>query len=222
MYVPKHFEESSLDAKHRLIRQQPLGTLITQSPEGLNANHIPFVLSEQPAPFGKLLGHVPRINPVVEELRSGGEILVVFHGPNGYVSPSWYATKKEHGRVVPTWNYSVVHAYGQVELIGDGEWLRHQIESLTRSQEASFAEPWAVDDAPQAFTDRLMQNLVGLEIVITRLLAKTKASQNQPEVNRAGVVAGLKSLAGKNAQDLADAVERGSNYAQSDKRNKTA
>ncbi|MFN3162181.1 MAG: FMN-binding negative transcriptional regulator [Pseudohongiellaceae bacterium] len=133
MYVPKHFEESSLDAKHRLIRQQPLGTLITQSPEGLNANHIPFVLSEQPAPFGKLLGHVPRINPVVEELRSGAEILVIFHGPNGYVSPSWYATKKEHGRVVPTWNYSVVHAYGRAEQLSMVV-VSHQIEHLPKAR----------------------------------------------------------------------------------------
>ena len=204
MYLPKHFEETSLQAKHKLIRTRPLATLITLSSDGINANHIPLLFSELPEPHGKLQGHVPRANPLVSDLIEGSEALAIFHGPNGYITPSWYATKQETGKVVPTWNYSVVHAHGQIEIIDDPEWVRMQVEALTNEHELQFSNPWKVSDAPGSFINRLVKGLVGIEIVITRLTGKTKASQNQPDANRAGVVDGLKSLEDSNADALAE------------------
>ena len=204
MYIPKHFEETSLEAKHKLIRSQPLATLITLSSDGINANHIPFVLYQSPEPYGKLQGHIPRANPLASDLIEGGETLAIFHGPDGYITPSWYATKHETGKVVPTWNYSVVHAYGQLEIIDDSDWVRMQVEAITNSNESRFSAPWKVSDAPISYTEKLIKGLVGIEIVITRLLGKTKASQNQPDANRAGVIKGLKSLGDSNSDALAE------------------
>lgn len=132
---------------------------------------------------------------------NGVDALAIFQGPNAYISPSWYATKQETGKVVPTWNYVVAHAYGQLRVIDDPEWVRAHVEMLTNEQERQFTEPWKVDDAPKSYTDRLIRGLVGIEIVITRLLGKKKASQNHSLVNRAGVAEGLKSL------DRGDAIE---------------
>ncbi len=213
MYIPKHFEETSLEAKHELVRTQPLATLITLSSDGINANHIPFVLSELPEPYGKLQGHIPRANPLASNLVEGIETLAVFHGPNGYITPSWYATKRETGKVVPTWNYSAVHAYGRLEIIDDYDWVRRQVEALTNDHESQFATPWKVSDAPPSFTDKLIKGLVGIEIVLSRLLGKTKASQNQPEANRAGVVEGLINQDDSNSDALAKLVNLKNNHA---------
>ena len=207
MYVPKPFEETRLEAQHGLIHAHPLATLITLSSDGVNANHIPLLLSESPEPYGKLQGHIPRNNPLASDLIEGHESLAIFHGSNGYIAPSWYPTKQENGKVVPTWNYSVVHAYGQLNVIDDPEWVRMQIEALTNNQEAQFSNPWKVSDAPSSFIDKLIKGLIGIEIVITRLIGKTKASQNQSEANRAGVVEGLKSLGDGNADTMAELVK---------------
>ena len=208
MHTPKHFNEPSLAARHDLIRAWPLATVVTQSADGLNANHIPFVLHPGQGELGALHGHVPRANPMVQDLQAGVEILAIFSGPNGYISPSWYATKPKTGRVVPTWNYSVVHAYGVAELIADEDWLHRQLDALTREQESQFEQPWQVDDAPEDFTERLVSSLVGIKISITRLQGKTKASQNQPPENRQTVIAGLRSLGNSTADALADSVEK--------------
>jgi len=204
MYLPKPFAETDLEARHGLIRARPLATVVTLSSEGINANHIPLLLREMPEPYGKLQGHVPRANPLTHDLIRGTESLAVFHGPDGYITPSWYATKKQHGKVVPTWNYSVVHAYGHLEIIDDPEWVRLQVEALTNENESRFSDPWKVSDAPRSYTDRMIRGLVGIEIVITRLLGKTKASQNQPDANRAGVIEGLKNLGDDNSDALAE------------------
>lgn len=155
MYIPRRFEEQSVDVMHGLVRARPLATLVTLSSSGLNANHIPLHLSESPAPFGTLRGHVARANPTLSDLETDMEVLAVFHGPDAYITPSWYATKKEAGRVVPTWNYAVVHAYGHVRVVDDAAWLRAQLEALTAHNEASFSEPWAVSDAPHEYTEGL-------------------------------------------------------------------
>ncbi len=213
MYVPEKFEESRIDVMHRLIRERPLATLITLSSSGLNANHIPLQVSETPAPFGTLRGHVARANPIVSDVKSEVEALAVFHGADAYISPSWYATKKETGKVVPTWNYTVVHAYGVLRLIDDPAWLRAQIESLTNQNEASFPEPWAVSDAPPEYIDRLIGAIVGVEMVITRLIGKWKVSQNQPAGNRAGVAAGLLAVSASDAEAMAALVDASSELA---------
>src|SRR5688572_162949 len=128
MYIPKHFEETRVEVMHELIRARPFATLVTLAPDGLSANHIPFLISEKPAPFGTLQGHVARSNPLWKEESRTGDVLVVFQGPHGYISPSWYATKKETGKVVPTWNYAIVHASGPLRAIEDRAWLRAFVE----------------------------------------------------------------------------------------------
>ena len=208
MYVPKQFEEARIDVMHELIRARPLATLVTLSSNGLNANHIPFHLLESPAPFGTLQGHVARANPILSDLEKNIEVLAVFHGPDTYITPSWYATKKETGKVVPTWNYVVVHAYGYMRLVDDASWLRAQLEALTAHNEASFLKPWAVTDAPQEFTEKLIGNIVGIEMVITKLSGNWKVSQNQPQQNHAGVIEGLKASGLQDSLAMAVLVEK--------------
>ena len=149
MYVPRHFEESRIEVLHELMRARPLATLVTMSAAGINANHVPLHLSPDSGRFGCLRRHVARANPVWQDLVAEVEALAIFHGPQGYISPSWYPSKKQHGQVVPTWNYAVVHAYGTLRVIEDPAWLRSQLEALTARHEAASAEPWAVADAPQ-------------------------------------------------------------------------
>ena len=211
MYIPKQFEEPRIDVMHELIRAHPLATLVTLSSSGLNANHIPLHLLESPAPFGTLQGHVARANPMLRDLEKNLEVLAVFHGPDAYITPSWYATKQETGKVVPTWNYAVVHAYGYVRVIDDASWLRTHLEALTAHNEAAFAEPWAVADAPHDFTEKLIQHIVGFEMVISRLSGKWKVSQNQPQQNQVSVTAGLKVNALQDTSAMAVLVEAAAN-----------
>lgn len=211
MYVPPHFEEPRVEVMHELIRARPFATLVTLSSDGLNANHIPLHLSLEPGPqgnLGTLRGHVARANTVWQDL-AGGEALAIFHGPDSYVTPSWYPTKREDGRVLPTWNYTVVHAHGPLRVIDDPVWLRAQLEILTDQHEASFREPWAVSDAPRKFTESRIGAIVGIEIVIGRLSGKWKLSQNQAEQNRAGVVLGLREKGDPDAMEMAALIESG-------------
>lgn len=207
MYLPKHFEETNVEAIFNLMRSQPLATLITSSSGGLNANHIPLLHTDSPTPFGKLQGHVPRSNPLASSEMSGLEALAIFHGPNAYISPSWYASKRESGQVVPTWNYMVVHVYGQLRIIDDPVWVRTQVEALTELNESQFEEPWKVSDAPDSYVNRLIRSLVGIELEITKLVGKKKASQNQPSANRAGVLEGLKSQGRNDFAELVSASD---------------
>lgn len=193
---------------HDLIRARPLATLVTLSSQGLNANHVPMVLSESPAPFGTLRGHVAHVNPLWRDFADDTEALAIFHGPDAYISPSWYATKKETGRVVPTWNYAVVHAYGRLRVIQDSVWLERQLEALVEQNEAPFTQPWSVTDAPQEYIEKSMEEIMGLEITVTRLQGKWKLSQNQPVRNRAGVVAGLKARAAPEGVQVAELMQR--------------
>lgn len=206
MYIPPHFEESRIEALHELILARPLATLVTLSSGGINANHIPLHLSPESGPFGILRGHVARANPMWSELVQDVETLAIFQGPNAYVSPSWYATKQPHGKVVPTWNYVAVHAYGTLRIIEDPAWLRLQLDAMTTQHEAVFPEPWTLTDAPREFTDRLIEAIVGIELVITKLTGKWKVSQNQPPQNLAGVIKGLKENEDRDALGMAALV----------------
>ncbi len=208
MYIPKHFEETRVDVLHALIDTYPLATLITHSARGLNANHIPMSLAPTPAPYGTLSAHVARGNALIDDLTENPDVLVVFQGPNAYISPSWYATTAETGRVVPTWNYIAVHAQGRARLVHDPHWLRAQITALTERNEAPFAEPWSVGDAPADYIDTLIGAIVGVEIAIDVLQGKWKVSQNQPAANAAGVLAGLRARDLPGAQAMADLVEQ--------------
>jgi transcriptional regulator len=193
MYTPSHFEETRLDVLHALVQSHPLATLVTLTAQGLVANHIPLYLRQDASPWGTLVGHVARSNPVWQDFDAATSVLAIFQGPQTYISPGWYATKQEHGKVVPTWNYAVVHASGPLQVRDDAAWVRAQLNDLVGQQEAHFARPWAVDDAPRDYTDKLIQAIVGIEIPITHLSGKWKVSQNQPAANQAGVVQGLQA-----------------------------
>lgn len=206
MYIPKHFEVTDIAIMHDLIRAHPLGTIITYTDNVLNANHIPLYLIDA-QPCGILHGHIARANPLLDHLNPDLEVLVVFNGPNAYISPSWYASKQESGKVVPTWNYVAVHAYGKLKVIDDVDWLLTQLHHLTEHNEKHFAEPWAVSDAPKDFTDKLLANIIGIEITVTKLIGKWKVSQNQPQQNRNSVVAGLNTTHAVEACKMAEYVE---------------
>jgi len=206
MYLPKHFEETRVEVLHGLVRAHPLGALVTLGADGLEANHIPFEIDSDPAPFGTLRGHVARANPVWRELSRGADALAIFQGAATYVSPSWYPTKQEGGKVVPTWNYAVVHAYGPLRAVDDPAWLRAFVERLTNRHESGRTAPWHVTDAPADYVDKMVTAIVGIELPVTRLLGKWKTSQNRPARDRAGVVAGLEQDGGDAASAMAALV----------------
>ena len=208
MYVPKHFEELSVPVLHELIRAHALGTLVTLTGAGLCANHIPFEVDPEPGPFGTLRGHVARANGVWREYKPEVEALVSFQGPDRYISPSWYVTKQETGKVVPTWNYAVVHAHGALRIIEDRVWLRRLVERLTEQHEAGLKNPWKVSDAPPDYIDKQVAAIVGLEIRITRLVGKLKVSQNRPSQDREAVARALANQGGEASAAMADLVRR--------------
>jgi transcriptional regulator len=212
MYLPRHFEETRAPILHELIRAYPLGVLVGLTSSGLVANHIPFEVDPDPAPFGTLRAHVARANPFWRECAPDVEALAVFRGPDAYVSPAWYPTKRDTGKVVPTWNYAVVHAHGPVRFIEDRVWLRQLVEQLTNRHEAGRREPWRITDAPPDYIDRQLGAIVGIEIPITRLVGKWKVGQNRPPEDRAGVVEGLSQEGGDAAAAMARLV-RGSPIA---------
>jgi transcriptional regulator len=192
VYVPASFAATDVAELHALIRAHPLGTLVARTADGLDANHLPFVLHPAPAPYGALHGHVARANPIWRTADAGAEALVVFQGPAAYVSPSWYPSKAESGgRVVPTWNYVVVHAYATLRAVDDRAWVRAHLEELVALHEGPRAEPWRTSDAPADWLDRLAGGVVGLDLVIARLIGKSKLSQNRSPADRAGVAEGL-------------------------------
>jgi transcriptional regulator len=192
VYRPPAFREDRVEAQHGLIRAFPLGLLVTAGPAGLLANPVPFLVDPAASEHGTLRCHLARANPQWRELAEVAECLVVFQGPQDYVTPSWYATKRETGKVVPTWNYATVHAWGRPQVIEDEAWLRQQIHDLTRLREASRPVPWAVDDAPPDFVAGQVRGIVGVEIPISRIEGKWKVSQNRPEPDRVGVLAGYR------------------------------
>ena len=178
-----------------LIQASPLATLVLATDAGLVANHLPFVLAHESTDAVVLQAHIPKANPLHDWLATPRPALAIFHGPEGNISPSHYATKRAHGKVVPTWNYAVVHVHGTLRRIDDGAWLEAQLEALTRLQEQHREAPWAVGDAPAPYLDALKSVLVGIELTVERMEGKNKASQNQPAVNRASVLAGLRAEA---------------------------
>ena len=212
MYQPPHFREDRLEVQHELIRNHPLGLIITSGPGGLQANHVPCLVYADESPHGTLRLHLARANPQCHELAAVEECLVVFQGPQRYITPSWYPTKKETDKVVPTWNYVTVQAWGKPRVIEDAGWLRHQIEDLTNLNEGRFPEPWKVSDAPESYVQSQIKGIIGVEIPIDRIEGKWKVSQNRPAKDRAGVVAGLRG-GGETADVMATLVEECDKHA---------
>ena len=207
MYNPPSFRESRLDVLHALIRQYPLGILITGT-GGLMANPIPFLVEPEDSGPGRLLAHMSRGNDQLQALRDGGEVLIVFQGPQAFITPSWYASKTEHGKVVPTWNYVTVQVRGQATVNDDAAWLRDHVGAMTASREASRAEPWAVENAPEDFIAAQLRGIAGIEIAITAIEGKWKVSQNRNCADRAGVITGLRADGDDLMADLVEAASR--------------
>ncbi|MBB3929856.1 transcriptional regulator [Kaistia hirudinis] len=207
MYRPPAFREDRLEVLHAFIRAHPLGMLVSAGAGGLMANPIPFLVDEAATEKGLLRAHLAKANDQLAALRQGAEVMVLFQGPDAYVTPSWYASKREHGKVVPTWNYATVHAWGTPRVIDDETWLRGQIGDLTLSREASREHPWGVEDAPADFLAGQIKGIVGLEIPIARIEGKWKVSQNRSAADRQGVVDGLRQEAPEKG-DMADLVEQ--------------
>lgn len=207
MYLPKHFDEPRIEVMHALMQASPLATLVMNSPDGLDANHIPLQLFADPAPLGTLRGHIARANPLSKITNGTLEVLVIFQGADSYISPSWYPTKHETGKAVPTWNYATVHAHGTLRVIDDIDWIRAQIEALTTQMESRLPHPWSVSDAPANYIEKMLGAVTGIEITITRLTGKWKTSQNQPRENQDGVIAALRKDGRDNSSTMADLIE---------------
>lgn len=207
MYIPSHFAENDPHKLQQYIRDYSFGLLITADEHGIEANHVPFYLKiDESSSLGVLQCHVARGNSVWQRLERNSSVLAVFQGPEAYISPSWYPSKAETGRVVPTWNYVAVHVQGNANVIQDAGWLKQHLCQLTDQHESGMAEPWSVDDAPSDFTEALMRGIVGIEISIEGISGKLKASQNQPERNRAGVKVGLAVRGGTNDSAMSEFI----------------
>ena len=187
MYLPPAFALTDPQALHRILREYPLGTLVTQGPQGLDADHIPFEFDPDTGPLGTLRAHVARANPVWQQVSSGSPVLVVFRGEQAYVSPNWYPSKHEAHRQVPTWNYEVVHAHGTFTAHDDERYLRGLVARLTRHHEMTEPKPWKMSDAPADYLVQMMTQIVGIEVAITALVGKSKMSQNKEARDRQGV-----------------------------------
>ena len=200
MYTPPAFREDDPAELHRLIREARLSTLVTATADGIIATPLPLILDDTEGAHGVLYGHLAKANPQWST-RALAEAMVIFNGPDAYITPSWYASKHEHGKVVPTWNYVAVHAYGTAEYFDDESRLHDAVSRLTRFHEAPRAEPWAVTVAPDPFIRAQLKGIVGLRLVISRIEGKVKMSQNRSEADRRGVAEGLSSSA--------DAIDQG-------------
>lgn len=205
MYQPPHFVEERLETQHGLIQAYPLGLLVTAGAGGLMANPVPFFLVPSASEHGTLQAHLARANPQLKELETATECMVVFQGPQEYVTPSWYETKQQTGKVVPTWNYATVHVWGTPRLIEDPAWLANHLATLTRHKEQARPAAWAVTDAPASYIASQMKGIVGIEIEISRLEGKWKVSQNRPGKDRQGVLTGFRQQ-GEASRPMADLV----------------
>jgi len=205
VYIPAQFDEPRIDLLHDAIRKNGFATVVSMTADGLVASHAPLMLDPDPAPYGTLIGHLAKANPHARAADPRVQTLVIFQGPDGYITPSYYPAKQEHGKVVPTWNYTAIHAYGTLEVFDDPARLLAVVTRLTNLHEAKRAQAWAVSDAPDAFVQGMLRGIIGIALPIARLEGKVKMSQNRPAADQNGVIEGLR-LDGQ--PDLAGAVAR--------------
>lgn len=208
MYIPTHHALADTDTAHALIESHALGAWVFEGPDGLVANHLPFFLERGRGAQGTLIGHVSRANPAWRALGTGRHSVVMFRGPQGYVSPGWYPGKAAHGRVVPTWDYVVAHAHGVARAVHDRDWLLRMLNRLSDAHEASQPTPWRVGDAPADFIERLLRGIVGIEMPIDRLEGKLKASQDEDLHDRRGTVVGLRQATTEDARRMGEWVDK--------------
>lgn len=207
MHQPDHFRVDDVAEMHGLMRARPFAALVSAGPLGLYATHLPTVLKDE-GPNGTIECHLARANPHWKDLAAGGEALMIFQGPDGYITPNWYATKTQTGKAVPTWNYAIVHAYGRPEVVNEKDWLLRHVSELSDQQERNDTAPWAVSDAPDKYIDVMLRGIVGFRFAIARLEGKWKMSQNRETQDRVGVVEGLKARAAGDDREIAEAVAR--------------
>ena len=205
MYTPAHFSVTDPASLHRILREHPLGILVTPTGSGMDANHIPFEFDPTHGEFGLLTGHVARANPLWQQCLEGADVLVVFRGSEGYISPNWYPGKHETHRLVPTWNYEVVHAYGRLTVRDDEKFVRGVVARLTRTHEAQEAKPWKMGDSAPEFIAGMIKSIVGIEISISRLEGKAKLSQNREPRDVQGAVEALRQ---RDRLSLAQAMDK--------------
>jgi len=205
MYLPAHFREERPEVLHAFIERHPLGTLVVSTRNGPSADHIPMLLVRDQTANGSLHGHIARANPLWRDVSDAADVLVIFGGANAYISPSWYPSKIATGKVVPTWNYAVVHVRGRIQFFSDAARLRALLDSLTNHHESRQPIPWAVEDAPEDYVREQLRAVVGFEIEILNVVGKFKASQNRSAEDRAGVAAALRTT---NAEELGELVSR--------------
>jgi transcriptional regulator len=207
MYQPDHFRVEDVRQMHALMHARPFAALVSGGSAGLCATHLPTVLKDE-GPFGLIECHLARANPHWKELAEGNEALMIFQGPEAYITPNWYPAKAQHGKVVPTWNYAVVHAYGRPEVMQDSDWLRPHVAELTARQERNEAKPWALSDAPETYIEVMLRGIVGFRFGITRLEGKWKMSQNREMKDREGVATGLGKRGDGDDLEMAEIVLR--------------
>jgi len=211
MYLPEHFKQTDIEALHGLIQHHPFALWVTSIEGQFCANPIPFWLDPQRGKWGTLCGHVSRANPIWRHCLQPLPSLVIFQGANAYVTPSYYLSKAQHGKVVPTWNYAAVHAHGNASAVEDADWLLQQVNAITAQQENNMAQPWSVSDLPSDYLDKVLQAIVGIEIPIEQLTGKWKFSQNRNLEDKLGVVVGLRETGHPDAIAVAEIMERHAN-----------
>jgi transcriptional regulator len=200
MYLPKHFSVEDLEILAQLISEYPLATIVANLDGHFEINHLPLMLSSDKT---KLYGHVARMNPLTKVASSSNTLVTaIFNGPNAYVTPSWYPSKKESGKVVPTWNYAAVHAEGAIKLIEDPQWLRSHVAQMTNIHEPTYQSTWKLEDAPEDYVQTMLQAIIGIEIDIKHLVGKFKLSQNRPEGDYDAVVQELRQSPTEALQEM--------------------
>lgn len=208
MFVREMHQEKRLDVLHSLISSHPLGTWVSFCDAELNVNHIPFALDTSEGDFGTLWGHIARANPLWKSAKSETPDVIVFRGPQSYITPSWYPSKADHGKVVPTWNYAVVAAHGHPEFISDKTVLSEHLNRLTDQHEGSREIRWAMEDAPRSFTEKLVSGVVGVRLPIQRLEGKWKTNQSSSNADKVGVIAGLMERGDDDAVAMATLIKK--------------
>jgi transcriptional regulator len=206
MHIPKVFEQTDINQLESIIVNYPFASLVTQSKNGLEVNHLPLFLDKSAGKY-VLQGHIAKANKLWKMLKDKPEVLVIFHGPNCYISPNYYPTKKEDGRAVPTWNYVAVHVKGQLFFSDDAEFKLEMLNNLTFQHEQKESQPWSINDAPEEYIERMLPAIVGLKIEVSEITGQSKISQNQPELNQQGVVDGLSAKKQEAASAIADLIK---------------
>jgi len=205
MFIPKKFKQDNIENLVQLMEQYPFATLITYSETGIEATHLPMLVVKKAEKY-YLKAHIAKANPLWKSVKNNSDILVTFHGPNCYISPNHYPTKKQTGKAVPTWNYVVVQVKGTISFIHDAEWIYNAIETLTNIHESGQSQPWSMSDAPDEYIQKMIPAIVGIEIEVTSIKGQWKLSQNQPEVNQQGVVEALLQSSDSNIVEVASLV----------------